>query len=838
APSVTPAAAPASLFAPVFNLISDVVNFALSPFANLNTNPNAPQQDTPFVWTLLAFVRREIVHTFFNQTPTVNPTQTSEDATGVVTGNLNAVDPDGDPLTFTVTQNPSNGTVVVNTDGSYTYTPTPGFAHTGGSDAFTVTVDDSAGTQLPGPLGIVQGILHAGAQLIGLSGSDTVTTVVPVSVIAINQNPIANPDSYTTDENTALTVGAALGVLANDTDPDGDTLAVNSSTQPAGGTLTMNSDGSFLYTPATDFTGNDSFTYTATDGHGGTSTSTVQIDVVATGPTITTTSGADSYTEQAPAITVDNGVTVGGVPALGLASVSISKGFDNGDTLAVTAQVPNAVTVSYNPTTGVLSLVGIDNTTDYQALLRSVTFSSTSDNPTTSKTITFTVSDGPQSGASATKTITVTPVNDAPVLSSTGGDITAVERTATPIDPTITISDPDDTTLAGATVKITKGLQSGEDTLNFTDQNGITGSYDSAKGVLSLTGNASINDYQTALESITYTDTSHAPATNTRTITIHVDDGHATHSQSNAITHQITVTPVYDASVTAHIADMHAPKAMAVSSDGKFLYVANSTIMQVSVIDTSTNTVTATIPLTDHPNGLALSPDGTRLYIASGQSFTTVDTADNSVLSTIPNGDNLSAVAVSPDGSRAYVTNLNQNSVSVIDTSGPSVVAAVSTTVSDSPEGIAVSPDGTQVFVTDPAANTVVLIDTATDATTSFGVGSHPSGVAFTPDGSRAFVTNYNGATVSVIDTSTDTVTTTVTVGTGPAGIAMSRDGKYAYVTNAADDTVSVIDTASDSVIATVHVGAAPDGVTVSPDGSHVYVANGNSDSVSVITVN
>ena len=81
-----------------------------------------------------------------------------------------------------------------------------------------------------------------------------------------NSAPVANNDSFTTNEDTPLTVAATVGVLANDTDADGNALTANLVTGPSNGTLTFASNGSFTYTPNANFNGTDSFTYRANDG--------------------------------------------------------------------------------------------------------------------------------------------------------------------------------------------------------------------------------------------------------------------------------------------------------------------------------------------------------------------------------------------------------------------------------------------------------------------------------------------------------------------------------------------------------------------------------------------
>ena len=86
-------------------------------------------------------------------------------------------------------------------------------------------------------------------------------------------------DDYTISKDGVLTVAAAAGVLTNDTDVNGDSLTASMVTQPAHGTLSLAADGSFTYTPNTGFSGEDSFTYTASDGTTNSINATVTITV-------------------------------------------------------------------------------------------------------------------------------------------------------------------------------------------------------------------------------------------------------------------------------------------------------------------------------------------------------------------------------------------------------------------------------------------------------------------------------------------------------------------------------------------------------------------------------
>ncbi|MDH5426853.1 MAG: tandem-95 repeat protein, partial [Nitrospirota bacterium] len=124
-----------------------------------------------------------------------------------------------------------------------------------GSDSFTVTVTDDLG--------------------------GTTTQVISVTLANVNDGPVAGNDAYVTLEDTPMTTALGTGVLANDTDLDGDTLTVN--TTPvvgvSNGTLVLNADGTFTYTPNSGWSGVDTFTYQVTDGNGGSAQATVTITV-------------------------------------------------------------------------------------------------------------------------------------------------------------------------------------------------------------------------------------------------------------------------------------------------------------------------------------------------------------------------------------------------------------------------------------------------------------------------------------------------------------------------------------------------------------------------------
>jgi hypothetical protein len=172
----------------------------------------------------------------FTSTP---PTSVDED--NLYTYAITATDPDGDPLTIDAPVRPAWLDAFVDFgDGTALLSGTPTQSDIGDHDV-TITVSDGDVDQ-------------------------PVEQSFTVTVIAVNEMPVAVPDAYTGNENTTLSINAGIGVLANDTDPDGDSLTAVLDNDVSNGTLILGIDGAFIYTPDEHFTGADSFTYRANDG--------------------------------------------------------------------------------------------------------------------------------------------------------------------------------------------------------------------------------------------------------------------------------------------------------------------------------------------------------------------------------------------------------------------------------------------------------------------------------------------------------------------------------------------------------------------------------------------
>jgi len=295
---------------------------------------------------------------------------TDEDVPVTIDVLANDSDPDGDSLSVTAVTQPSDGSAAIDGD-DVTYTPDPGFH---GSDTITYTVSDGNG------------------------GTDTAT--VTLTIEPVNDEPIAQDDSGATDEDVPVTID----VLANDRDPDGDTLVIQSVGQTLNGSV-ANNGSDVTYTPDPGFNGSDQFSYTISDGNGGTDTATITVAIGAVNDEPTARDDSDTTDEDVP-VTID---------------VLANDSDPDGDSLtiqAVTLAADGRVTnngsdIAYEPDPG---FHGTD-------------------------TFDYTVYDGNGGTDTATVTVTIEPVNDEPVAQD-DSDATDEDVPVT-IDVLANDSDPD-----------------------------------------------------------------------------------------------------------------------------------------------------------------------------------------------------------------------------------------------------------------------------------------------------------------------------------------------------------------------------------------------------------
>jgi hypothetical protein len=251
----------------------------------------------------------------------VNDTATTNQLTAINIAVLaNDTDANGNPLTVTAAGPSANGAVTF-TATSVRFAPNPTFA---GVASFPYTISDGNG--------------------------GTATATVSVTVTAVNTPPVAVNDSAT----TAQTVATTVSVLANDTDANGNLLAVIAAGPSANGTVTFTAN-SVTFTPAAAFSGTASFPYTITDGNGGTASATVTVTVtadtvapVATAPVMSISAPRTQSPGTVPATVTWSATDAGS----GVASYQLQQSLNGGAFTNVTLPAPNSTSVQLNLAAG------------------------------------------------------------------------------------------------------------------------------------------------------------------------------------------------------------------------------------------------------------------------------------------------------------------------------------------------------------------------------------------------------------------------------------------------------------------------------------------------------
>lgn len=198
------------------------------------------------VLLVIAFVI--IVVSKTNKPPTAEPVSITTEEDTPVSITLAGIDSDDDPLTYSIITEPTHGNLIGKVP-TLSYLPERNF---NGQDSFTFKVNDGK--------------------------VDGAAATVTITVKPGNDPPTANDDSVSAQEDTPIVM---IDVLKNDVDLDKDRLVVVKASQGRNGDVTINTDNTLAYAPKSNFSGNDTFTYTVSDGKGGTDTATVNVTIEA-----------------------------------------------------------------------------------------------------------------------------------------------------------------------------------------------------------------------------------------------------------------------------------------------------------------------------------------------------------------------------------------------------------------------------------------------------------------------------------------------------------------------------------------------------------------------------
>ncbi|GAC1033511.1 retention module-containing protein [Pseudomonas sp. No.21] len=734
-----------------------------------------------------------------NDLPVMNDASVNVDEDSSLTSQLNATDADGDTLTYTLKSGTSNGTLVLDTaTGEYTYKPN---ANYNGPDSFTVTVNDGKG-----------GVVDA---------------VVQITVNPINDAPTANPANLSTAEDTPINGK----VDARDIDGDTLTYRIASGNGPQNGTLTLFSDGSYSYRPNKDYNGPDAFTVTISDGKGGTTTSLISINVTPVNDAPVTADQAKETDEdqsvsgkivatdvEGDKLTyiIQSGVDHGSLllnTVTGEYTYTPNKDYNGNDTFTIRvydakgAYADSVVSVKVNPVNDapVSSPSSIstneDTPIDGRIVARdadgdALTYSIANGNGPQHGTVTLnadgsytyqpgkdfngsdaftvTIDDGNGGTTTSVVSVTVKPVNDAPVTADQAKETDEDQS----VSGKIVASDVDGDKL---TYTIQAGVDHGSLLLNT-----VTGEY-------TYTPNKDFNGTDTF--TIRVYDPKLGYADSVVTIKVNPVNDAPTSTPSSVSTDEdtpidgkVTARDVDGDTLTYSIANGNGPQhgTVTLNADGTYTYQPakdfnGSDAFTVTISDGNGGTTTSVVSVTVKPvNDAPVAPDSTASVDEDGtltSRITATDAEGDSLTYTLKTGTANGTLVLNPStGEYTYKPNGDYNGpdsfvVTVSDGKGGVVDTVVNITVNPVNDAPTAAND-TASTLEDSAVTIDVLAndrDTDGDSLTLTGANAQHGSVSIV-DGKLVYTPtgNYSGA---------DTITYTVTDGKGGNSTATVQVG-------------------------------------------------------------
>jgi YVTN family beta-propeller protein len=268
-------------------------------------------------------------------------------------------------------------------------------------------------------------------------------------------------------------------------------------------------------------------------------------------------------------------------------------------------------------------------------------------------------------------------------------------------------------------------------------------------------------------------------------------------------------------------------------------YVGNFKDNTVSVIDADAGTVVATVPVSAGPHGMAITQDGRTVYVSGdgSSSVDVIDTATDKVMKTINVGKAPNGIALTPDDRLLVVTVYGEDRVAFVDTSTQTVVA---TTAVPKPHTVAISPDGNLAYVTvqEPGHFGLALIDMSKRSVVrTLPLDKTPRDGEFGYDGKLFYFTQAGVSSVQVLDPASDRIVAQIPTGISPHFVSYPQAAAFGIVVVQGPSELLLFDPATNQPVRSVAVGKQPHWATTSGDGKTAYVTNEGSNDFSIIDV-
>jgi len=505
------------------------------------------------------------INALATETVTINVTDVNEDP--VITSSVTA----------SVTENQTGVLTVTSTDEDLP-ADTVTYSITGGADQAKFSINSASGVLSFSTAPDFENPTDVGTDNVydvqvtandGAGGTDV--QLISVTVTDVNDAPTITPIADQTPLEDTATGAIAFTVGDDETGTGSLTVTATSSDQTLvpDGNITLGGSGAnrtINVLPAANRTGGPA-TITVTVNDGTTTTQTtfdVTVTAVNDAPTILLPGSVVNFAEGDAATVIDSLSVVSDIDSSNYDTGTLTADFmvsgTANDRLTINNQGTGSgqigvsgLNVTYEGVTIGTFVGGTDGFTPLvvtfnasstpsavEALVRNITYENVAEDPSTvSRTVRFVLTDGDGGTSNTeTETINVAAVNDLSVVTMDASTLTYTGGSAIDIDSTLTVTDVDDSVLVSAEVRLANGYVQGEDVLVFVDQSGITGAFNATTGILTLTGSATVADYETALRSVQYNNVNSSPTFGILTSTFTVNDGTGV---SNVATRQIEV---------------------------------------------------------------------------------------------------------------------------------------------------------------------------------------------------------------------------------------------------------------------------------------------------------